>query len=77
MPELAFPDDDHAPAQTADTGDVFLVVGDVPREFVRPEFPVGLGGGGDLAVPVPVPETAVSEHQLVKLLLRFTIQHKD
>jgi len=35
------------------------VVGDIPRELVRPESPVALGGGGVLASLVPVPEAPV------------------
>ena len=59
--ELAFPDDDDAPAAASETAQVPPVVRDVPREFVGPELPVGLGGGGDFTVLVPVPETAVDE----------------
>ena len=66
VPELAFPDDPHAPAQTAEAPDVLLVVRDVPRELLRPELPVALGGGGLLAPLVPVPEATVDEdHGLV------------
>ena len=59
--ELAFPDDGHVPAAAAEAAQVLAVVRDIPREFLRPEFPVGLGGGGDFTVLVPVPETAVDE----------------
>lgn len=44
--QLAFPDDDHPPAQAAEFSGVLLVVADIPREFLHPELPVGLGGGG-------------------------------
>ena len=43
--ELALPDDQHAPAPAAQLAGVLLVVRDIPRELVRPELPVVLGGG--------------------------------
>lgn len=58
MLELAFPDDGHAPAEAAE---MLAVVRDVPRELVRPEFPVAFWGGGVLAALVPVPEAAMDE----------------
>mgnify|MGYP001099814085 CR=1 FL=1 len=62
MPELAFPDDGHAPAQAAEAADVPAVVRNVPGELLRPELPVALGGGCNLATLVPVPEAAVDEN---------------
>lgn len=61
MVELAFPDNDHAPAQTAKLTGVLPVIRDVPRKFVRPDFLVGLGGGRAFASLVPVPEAPVDE----------------
>lgn len=43
--QLAFPDDDHPPAQAAEAADVPAVVGHVPREFFGPVLLVALGGG--------------------------------
>lgn len=59
--QLAFPYDDHPPAQAAEAADVPAVVGHVPREFFGPVLLVALGGGGALASRVPVPEAAVDE----------------
>ena len=64
--ELAFPHHQHLPTQAAQLAQVLSVVRDIPREFVGPEFPVGLGDGGHFAVPVPVPETAVDkDHSMI------------
>lgn len=48
--QLAFPDDDHPPAQAAEAADVPAVVGHVPREFFGPVLPVGLGGGREMGL---------------------------
>ena len=47
--ERTFPDHQHLPTQAAQVAEVLAVVRDVPGEFVGPEFPVGLRGGGDYA----------------------------
>lgn len=62
MPKLAFPDNDHAPAQTTEPASVLSVVRDVPHKFVRPDVLVGLGGARPFASHVPVPETPVDEN---------------
>lgn len=59
--ELARPDRHHLPTETPELSPVPDVVGDVAREFVRPEFPVALRRGCDLAVPVPMPKAPVDE----------------
>ena len=48
--QLAFPDDDHPPAQAAEAADVPAVVGLVPREFLGPVLPVALGGGHEMGL---------------------------
>ena len=67
VPELAFPDDQNLPAQAAEAADVLPVVRDIPRELLRPESPVALGGGGTLATLVPVPETAMDGQRLCRI----------
>ena len=62
VPELAFPDREHAPAQAAELAPMFPVVGDIAGEFIRPEFPVALGGAGRFANRMPMPEAAVDEN---------------
>ena len=59
--QLAFPNDEQAPAEFAQVAAVAGVAGDVGLELVAPELAVGLGGGRALAVLVAMPEASVDE----------------
>jgi hypothetical protein len=61
VPGVALPDYPHAPSEFCERAVDLAVAGNVPVEFCLPEVDPSLGGVGEGATGMPVPEAAVDE----------------